>query len=154
MIGAFPFQVYILLGVIGIALPSSAMSSNHSNPYDQEPVAHIESDSGFDTESFVLELLKLLLLDNPDEDEDDTEITSNFAHPSMSNQEISEWQWNISAEPGASLAASHIQTARAPVHLQAERPTERSHQVSAVAIFLGRWITSCSSMQCLVPIVG
>lgn len=76
---------------------------------------------------FILEqLLELLSVDDDDDNDDDT--TANPARPSISNPQILEWQ-----STGASLAAPHILTAWAPVPLQAERPTERTDQVSPSA---------------------
>jgi hypothetical protein len=144
------------------------MSSDPTTPYDEEreslgmlieSVEELESeppDPGSDT-ALLEQLLELLSVDSSADDEDDrADITSSFAHTSMSDQEIVEWQHNISAEPGTSLAALHMHTARAPVHLQAERPMERTHQVSPdpPSIFFGSVMISCSPMQCLVPIVG
>ena len=145
------------------------MSSNPTTPFDEErvnPGTLVESaeeleseppDPGSDT-VLLEQLLELLSIDSSTDDEDDgADITSGIARTSMSDQEIFEWQQNVSVEPGTSLVALYMHAARAPVHLQAERPTERMHLVSPdppSIIFLGSVMISCSPVQCLVPIVG
>ena len=128
------------------------MSSNPTTPYDEERVTlgmlvesveELESeppDPGSDT-ALLEQLLELLSVDSSADD--DADISSSFARTSISGQEIFEWQHNISAEPGTSFAALHMHTAQAPVHLQAESSTERTHQVSPdpPSIFLGSVMT-------------
>ena len=125
-----------------------------------EVLASEPPDPGSDT-ALLEQLLELLSIDSSADDEDDddddiAEIISDFVHPSMSDHEIFEWQQSIPAESGTSLAALRMHTARAPAHLQAERPTERTHQASpgTPTIFLGSLMISRSPMQCLDPFAG
>lgn len=146
--------------------------SSISTPDDEERMSHtvlVESVGELaseppdpDSDTALLEqLLELLSIDESaddgDEDDDDiAEITSNFVHPSMSDDEIFEWQQSIPAESGTSLATFHMHTTRAPAHLQAERPTEHTHQASpgTPTMFLGSLMISRSPIQCLDPLAG
>lgn len=137
-----------------MASTSSSMSSS-TTPYDEETMSfgslvdsvedlQFQSDSD-SMEEFVLEhLLELLSLDISDADDDDhADTASIIARSSMSDQEIFEWQWNIPAEPGRSPHA-----ARAPVHLRAERRTER--QVSAPPFIISWQIDDLRLVRCSV----
>lgn len=134
-----------------------------------ESLAELESDSpdsGSDTASEIAfeQLLELLSVDSSadDDDDDDADIISNFAHPSISNQDILDWQENVSAESSSSFVDLVFHTARAPVHLQAEMgryrwpAALRTHLVSPDPpfILLSSSMISCSPMQYLAPIVG